>query len=148
MWQWLQWMKNMETKYMLDKALETQFRAEQMRTVLENRIGFLRNLKCTTKEELYSYNERIRTYEDCLNILQKEFFDLKYHDNFVEEEIKKYRDEIIERINPLEQYHGTSEHMKQMRYNGKFADMLEGIMMRMYILGYKSALSLGDKENV
>ena len=26
--------------------------------------------------------------------------------------------------------------------------LLEGIMMRMYILGYKSALSLGDKENV
>ena len=144
----LLWMKNMESKYKLDNALETQFRAEQMRTVLENRIGFLHNLKCTTKEELYSYFERMRVYEDCLNILQKEFFDLNYHDNFVEEEIKKYRDEVIEKINPLEQYRGTTEHMKQMRLNGKFADMLEEIMIRMYDLGYKSAISLGDKENV
>jgi chromosome segregation ATPase len=119
----------------LNKSLELEFRAEQMKTVLENRIGFLRNLKCTTKEELYSYNERIRIYEDCLNILQKEFFDLRYHDNFVEEEIKKYRDEIIEKVNPIKQYRGTSEYMKQLRLNGRFADMLEGIMVRMYNLG-------------
>ena len=127
----------------LSNTLETQYRAEMMGTVLKNRIGHIQSWLdngVIPGREILLLNAKIDAYEDVLSIVQKEFFDLKYPDNFIEQEIKRYRDELIEEVNPIEKYRGTSEYMKQMKLNGRIADMFEEIMFKMYNLGYQTKI--------
>lgn len=122
---------------MIAGSLESKFRANELLTVLTNRIGFLNTEHVKTKEEYLSYIERIRAYEDCMRIIQKEFFELDYSNDFYLDELKKYRDEVMEKINPVEKYRGTKEYMEQLKFNSKFAEILEEVMLNMYDLGYK-----------
>ena len=127
----------------LSNTLETQYRAEMMETVLKNRIGHIQSWLdngVIPGREIPLLNAKIDAYEDALSIVQKEFFDLKYPDNFIEQEIKRYKDELIEEVNPIEKYRGTSEYMKQMKLNGRIADMFEEIMFKMYNLGYQTKI--------
>jgi hypothetical protein len=74
--------------------------------------------------------------EKTLNIFKKAM-GLYYSNDFYLDELKKYRDEVMEKINPVEKYRGTKEYMEQLKFNSKFAEMLEEVMLNMYDLGYK-----------
>lgn len=134
----------MENK--INESLEINERAEQLKTVLNNRIGFCR----MDLERKHSNPDivigRIQAYKDCLQAINKEFFELSAPvDNFFEEFIKKYKNWIVEEVNPIEKYRGSPRYMEEMKLNGRIADMLEEICMYMYQNGYRRG-TIENKE--
>ena len=88
----------------LNKRLEFDFRAEQMRTVIGNRIGFLESglfVQPQVEYEITDKKSQIKAYKDCLNILKKEFFELQMpYDLTLETKLHEIKETIVNKIYP------------------------------------------------
>ena len=125
----------------LNKRLEFDFRAEQMRTVIRNRIGFLESgllIPPHSEGEVVDRKSKIKAYEDCLNILNKEFFELNYPDDrFLDEKIHEIKDNIANKICPVDsRTKGSREYMANFKRRGEIADIIEGLCYQIFNHGY------------
>lgn len=125
----------------LNKRLEFDFRAEQMRTVIGNRIGFLESgllIPPHSEGEVVDRKSKIKAYEDCLNILNKEFFELNYPDDrFLDEKIHEIKDNIANKICPVDsRTKGSREYMANFKRRGEIAEMIEGLCYQIFNHGY------------
>ena len=117
-------------RHILNNRIGCDFRAEQMRTVLNNRKRFA--LLKPDKTE-------VRIYDDCLDILNKEFFELTlpYNTGFYTM-IREIRDKTVEKICPVDdRIKGTRLSRIEMQRAGAVADIIESLCYEMFNHGYR-----------
>ena len=129
----------------LNKRLEYDFRAEQMRTVIGNRIGFLESglfVPPQVEYEIIDKKSQIKAYKDCLNILKKEFFELQLpYDLTLETKLHEIKETIVNKIYPIDdRMKGSGEYLHKQIVNhkkaGEIADIIEGLCYQMFNHGY------------
>ena len=125
----------------LNKRLEFDFRAEQMRTVIGNRIGFLESgllIPPHSEGEVVDRKSKIKAYEDCLNILNKEFFELDLpEDRQIDIEIHEIKDRITNKICPVDdRTRGSRDYLVNSKRAGEIAEIIEGLCYQMFNHGY------------
>lgn len=138
----------METKEILNERLQNDFRAEQMRTVIGNRIGFLESelfMPPQVEFEIKDMKSQIKAYKDCLNILNKEFFELQLpYDINLETKLHDVKETIVNKIYPIDdRMRGSKEYrakyMENQRKAGEIADIIESLCYKMFNQGYEYA---------
>lgn len=134
-------MDEISTHNTLNKRFENDFRAEQMKTVINNRIGFLESgllVPPHSKGEVVDRKSKIKAYKDCLDILNKEFFELNYPDDrFLNEKIHEIKDNIANKICPVDnRTKGSREYMANFKRRGEIAEMIEGLCYQIFNHGY------------
>ena len=99
-------------RHILNNRIGCDFRAEQMRTVLQNRKRLA--LQKSNKVEA-------RIYDDCLAILNKEFFELALpYDIRIHMMFNEIRDKAVEKIYPVDdRIKGTRLHRIEMMKAGQ-----------------------------
>ena len=136
----------MGIKEILQEKMNSDFRASQMYDVLSARIMFLKaeNAHPISQDTLGDIEKRkakIEAYEDCLSILNKEFVELQlpFEDQYLyEERIKKVRDEVVEKICPIDNStRGTKEYTLNMHKASNIADIIESLCYEMFEAGYE-----------
>ncbi len=136
----------MDIKEILQEKMNSDFRASQMYDVLSARIMFLKaeNAHPISQDTLGDIEKRkakIEAYEDCLSTLKKEFVELQlpFEDQYLyEERIKKVRDEVVEKICPIDKStRGTKEYTLNLRKASIIADIIESLCYEMFEAGYK-----------
>lgn len=131
----------MNEKEILNNCIQNDFRAEEMKTVLNNRIGLCKRLLTSqfSLDEITETKTRIRTYEDCLEILNKEFFELSILDEIgIEEYIKKTRDKIVDKLCPVGNHNrGTVDYIRNIKHANMIAEIIESLCYQMVNYGYK-----------
>ena len=117
-------------RHILNNRIGCDFRAEQMRTVLQNRKRFA--LQKSNKVEA-------RIYDDCLAILNKEFFELALpHDIGIHIMIHDVTDKVVEKIYPVDdRIKGTRLHRIEMMKAGAIANVIESLCYEMFNHGYR-----------
>ena len=139
---------NMEVKEVLTERLQNDFRAEQMRTVIGNRIGFLESGLFAPPQldyEITDKKSQIKAYKDCLNILKKEFFELQLpYDLTLETKLHEIKETIVNKIYPIDdRMRGSkeyrAEYMENQRKAGEIADIIESLCYEMFNQGYEYA---------
>lgn len=132
----------MNTKDILDDYIKNDFRAEQMETVLRNRLMFCReDLKRAVEHaDVAACRARIQAYEDCLGILNKEFNILEAPiDTGIENYIKTYRDAIVNKLVPLDDsIKGTRLYREEMRKSMAVARYIEHMCYDMFRYGFQA----------
>ena len=132
----------------MNARLQNDFRAEQMRTVIGNRIGFLESGLFVAPQVEYEITDKktqIKVYKDCLNILKKEFFELQLpYDLTLETKIHEIKETIVNKIYPIdERMRGSREYrakyMENQRKAGEIADIIESLCYEMFNQGYEYA---------
>lgn len=138
----------METKEILNERLQNDFRAEQMRTVIGNRIGFLESglfVPPQVEFEIKDKKSQIKAYKDCINILNKEFFELHLpYDINLETKLHDVKETIVDKIYPIDdRMRGSKEYrakyMENQRKTGEIADIIESLCYEMFNQGYEYA---------
>ena len=137
----------MNVKEILSERLQNDFRAEQMRTVILNRIGFLENdlLSCPFTGEKIDRKSQIKAYKDCINILNKEFYELQLpYDINLETKLHDVKETIVNKIYPIDdRMRGAREYrtkyMENHRKAGEIADIIESLCYEMFNQGYEYA---------
>ena len=138
----------MDVKEIMNARLQNDFRAEQMRTVIGNRIGFLESGLFVAPQVEYEITDKktqIKVYKDCLNILKKEFFELQLpYDLTLETKIHEIKETIVNKIYPIdERMRGSREYrakyMENQRKAGEIADIIESLCYEMFNQGYEYA---------
>ena len=115
----------------LNNRIGCDFRAEQMRTVLQSRKRFA--LQKPNKVEA-------RIYDDCLAILNKEFFELALpHDMRIHMMIHEIRDKVVEKIYPVD------DRIKMMKA-GAIANVIESLCYEMFNHGYRYSEEQGGEK--
>lgn len=136
----------MDIKEILQEKMNSDFRASQMYDVLSARIMFLKaeNAHLISQDTLGDIEKRkakIEAYKDCLSILNKEFVELQlpFEDQYLyEERIKKVRDEVVEKICPIDNStRGTTEYTLNMHKASIIADIIESLCYEMFEAGYE-----------
>lgn len=136
----------MDIKEILQEKMNSDFRASQMYDVLSARIMFLKaeNAHPISQDTLGDIEKRkakIEAYKDCLSILNKEFVELQlpFEDQYLyEERIKKVRDEVVEKICPIDNStRGTTEYTLNMNKASIIADIIESLCYEMFEAGYE-----------
>jgi len=133
----------MNVKEILSERLQNDFRAEQMKTVILNRIGFLENdlLSCPFTDR----KSQIKAYKDCIDILNKEFYELQLpYDINLETKLHDVKETIVNKIYPIDdRMRGAREYrakyMENQRKAGEIADIIESLCYEMFIQGYEYA---------
>ena len=128
----------MNEKEILNECIQNDFRAEEMKTVLNNRISLCKSL-LTSQFSLDDIAEtKIRTYEDCIEILNKEFFELSIIDEIgIEEYIKKTRDKIVDKLCPVGNHNrGTQDYIRNLKQANAIAEIIEALCYQMVNYGY------------
>ena len=112
-------------RHILNNRIGCDFRAEQMRTVLQNRKRFAL---------LKSNKVEARIYDDCLAILNKEFFELVLpHDIKTHAMIHEIRNKIVEKICPIDdRIRGTRLHGIEKKKANEIASIIEGLCYEMF----------------
>lgn len=137
----------MDVKEIINERLQNDFRAEQMRTVIGNRIGFLESgiLTLPFTGEKLAKESQIKAYKDCINILNKEFYELKvpYNRN-LETKLHDIKETIVDKIYPIDdRMRGSKEYrakyMENQRKAGEIADIIESLCYEMFNQGYEYA---------
>lgn len=130
----------MNEKEILNECIQNDFRAEEMKTVLHNRIGLCKSLLTSqfSLDDIAETKTRIRTYEDCIEILNKEFFELSIIDEIgIEEYIKKTRDKIVDKLCPVGNHNrGTAEYIRNLKQANVIAEIIEALCYQMVNYGY------------
>ena len=138
----------MDVKEIMNERLQNDFRAEQMRTVIGNRIGFLESGLFVAPQVEYEITDKktqIKAYKDCLNILKKEFFELQLpYDLTLETKIHEIKEIIVNKIYPIDdRMRGSTEYrakyMENQRKAGEIADIIESLCYEMFNQGYEYA---------
>lgn len=116
--------------HILNTRTGGDFRAEQMKTVIQNRIAFL-------YDEQISNKAKIKIYEDCLNILKKEFFELNLpYDINLERKLHDVKETIVNKIFDDRMRRSREYHKKA----GEIADVIESLCYEMFNHGYNYCL--------
>lgn len=142
----------MDVKEVLNERFQNDFRAEQMRTVIGNRIGFLESGLFVSPQVEYEKSQ-IKAYKDCLNILKKEFFELQLpYDLTLETKLHEIKETIVNKIYPIDdRIKGSGEYLHKQMANhkkaGEIADIIEGLCYQMFNQGYEYAIEQNKKEN-
>ena len=138
----------MDVKEVLTERIQNDFRAEQMRTVIGNRIGFLESglfVPPQVEHEITDKKSQIKAYKDCLNILKKEFFELQLpYDINLETKLHDVKETIVDKIYPIDdRMRGSKEYrakyMENQRKAGEIADIIETLCYEMFNQGYEYA---------
>lgn len=146
----------MDVKEVLNERFQNDFRAEQMRTVIGNRIGFLESglfVPPQVEYEITDKKSQIKAYKDCLNILKKEFFELQLpYDLTLETKLHEIKETIVNKIYPIDdRMKGSGEYLHKQMVNykkaGEIADIIEGLCYQMFNQGYEYAIEQNKKEN-
>lgn len=146
----------MDVKEVLTERIQNDFRAEQMRTVIGNRIGFLESglfVPPQVEHEITDKKSQIKAYKDCLNILKKEFFELQLpYDLTLETKLHEIKETIVNKIYPIDdRMKGSGEYLHKQMVNhkkaGEIADIIEGLCYQMFNQGYEYAIEQNKKEN-
>ena len=146
----------MDVKKVLTERIQNDFRAEQMRTVIGNRIGFLESglfVPPQVEYEITDKKSQIKAYKDCLNILKKEFFELQLpYDLTLETKLHEIKETIVNKIYPIDdRMKGSGEYLHKYIVNhkkaGEIADIIEGLSYQMFNQGYEYAIEQNKKEN-
>ena len=89
-------------------------------------------------DEIGETKTRIRTYEDCIEILNKEFFELSILDEIgIEEYIKKTRDKIVNKLCPVGNHNrGTQDYIRNLKQANMIAEIIEALCYQMVNYGY------------
>lgn len=128
----------MNENEIINKCIQNDFRTEEMKTVLNSRISLNKRLLNSqfSSDEISKTETRIQTYKDCLEILNKEFFELNIPDEIsIEEYIKKTRDKIVNNI--VGDYNrGSNDYIRNLRRAGKVAEIIESLCYQMFSYGY------------
>jgi len=137
--------------HILNTRTGGDFRAEQMKTVIENRIAFLKSglLKPNIPyDEQISNKAKIKIYEDCLNILKKEFFELNLpYDINLERKLHDVKETIVDKIYPIDdRMRGTREYWANQKKAGEVADVIEPLCYEMFNHGYNYFLETRDDD--
>ena len=131
----------MNEKEILNECIQNDFRAEEMKTVLNNRIWLCnQSLKWEWDiHEIEKTKAKIETYKDCLEVLNKEFFELDILDEIgIEEYIKKTRDKIVNKLCPVGDHNrGTQDYIRNLKQANMIAEIIEALCYRMVNYGYK-----------
>lgn len=146
----------MDVKEVLTERIQNDFRAEQMRTVIGNRIGFLESglfVPPQVEHEIIDKKSQIKAYKDCLNILKKEFFELQLpYDLTLETKLHEIKETIVNKIYPIDdRIKGSGGYLHKQMVNhkkaGEIADIIEGLCYQMFNQGYEYAIEQNKKEN-
>lgn len=138
----------MDVKEIVNERLQNDFRAEQMRTVIGNRIGFLESelfVPPQVEFEIRDKKSQIKAYNDCINILNKEFFELQLpYDINLETKLHDVKETIVDKIYPIDdRMRGSKEYrtkyMENQRKAGEIADIIETLCYEMFNQGYEYA---------
>ena len=136
----------MDVKGILQEKMNNDFRASQMYDVLSARIMFLEAANThpgqqDTLKDIEKRKAKIEAYEDCISILKKEFIELQlpFEDQYLyEERIKKVRDEVVEKICPIDNStRGTKEYNLNTCKASIIADIIESLCYEMFDTGYE-----------
>lgn len=142
----------MDVKEVLTERIQNDFRAEQMRTVIGNRIGFLESglfVPPQVEHEITDKKSQIKAYKDCLNILKKEFFELQLpYDLTLETKLHEIKETIVNKIYPIDdRIRGSRDYLVNHKKAGEIADIIEGLCYQMFNQGYEYAIEQNKKEN-
>lgn len=132
----------------MNERLQNDFRAEQMRTVIGNRISFLESelfVPPQVEFEIRDKKSQIKAYKDCINVLNKEFFELQLpYDINLETKLHDIKETIVDKIYPIDdRMKGSKEYMAKYMENqrkaGEIADIIESLCYEMFNQGYEYA---------
>ena len=140
----------MDVKEILTERFQNDFRAEQMRTVIGNRIGFLESglfVPPQVEYEITDKKSQIKAYKDCLNILKKEFFELQLpYDLTLETKLHEIKETIVNKIYPIDdRTRGSRDYLVNHKRAGEIADIIEGLCYQMFNQGYEYAIEQNKK---
>lgn len=130
----------MDAKEVLNERVQNDYRAEQAKTAIKNRIYWLKNgfMAPFYDSERIDRQSQIKAYEDCLDILNKEFFELDLpEDRQIDIEIHEIKDRITNKICPVDdRTRGSREHLINSKRAGEIAEIIEGLCYQMFNHGY------------
>ena len=138
----------MDVKEIINERLQNDFRAKQIRTVIGNRIGVLESgiLTLPFTGEKLAKESQIKAYKDCINILNKEFYELQLpYDINLETKLHDVKETIVNKIYPIDdRMRGAREYrtkyMENHRKAGEIADIIESLCYEMFNQGYEYCL--------
>ena len=114
----------------LSSEIERKFRLNEVITTIKNRIRREQLEKFLPRpfEEKLEAKAKVDAYTDVLGIIAKEMvMELPYDKTMlVENEIKQYRDNVMDGIIDMEQYRGTRDYDRMFVLKKKIASILVG----------------------
>lgn len=130
----------MDVKEVLNERLQNDYRAEQAKIAIKNRIYWLENglLSPIFENERIDRKSQIKAYEDCLDILDKEFFELDLpEDRQFDIRIHEIKDRITDKICPVDDRTRCSrDYLINFKRAGEIAEIIEGLCYQMFNHGY------------
>ena len=130
----------MDAKEVLNERFQNDYRAEQAKTAITNRIYWLKNgfMAPFYDSERIDRQSQIKAYEDCLDILNKEFFKLDLpEDRQIDIKIHEIKDRIANKICSVDdRTMGSRDYLVNFKRRGEIAEMIEGLCYQMFNHGY------------
>ena len=124
----------------LSSEIERKFRLNEVITTIKNRIRWEQSEKFFPHpfEEKLESKAKVDAYTDVLGIIAKEMvMELPYDKTMlVENEIKQYRDNVMDGIIVMEQYRGTRDYDRMFVLKKKIASILEQTIYYCFEMGY------------
>lgn len=125
----------------MSSEIERKFRLNEVITTIKNRIRWEQSEKFFLRpyEEKIESKAKVDAYVDVLGIIAKEMImELPYDKAIlVENEIKQYRDNVMDDIIDIEQYRGTRDYDRMFVLKRKIASILEQTIYNFFEIGYK-----------
>jgi len=133
----------MDVKEIINERLQSDFRAEQAKIAIKNRIYWLEKglLSPIFEDEKIDRKSQIKAYEECLNILNKEFFELDLpEDRHIDKEIHEIKNKITDKICPVDdRTRGSRDYLINLKRAGEIAEIIESLCYQMFNQGYEYA---------
>lgn len=124
----------------MSSEIERKFRLNEVITTIKNRIRWEQSEKFFPRpyEEKIESKAKVDAYVDVLGIIAKEMImELPYDKAMlVENEIKQYRDNVMDDIIDIEQYRGTRDYDRMFVLKRKIASILEQTIYNCFEIGY------------
>ena len=124
----------------MSSEIERKFRLNEVITTVKNRIRWEQSEKFFphTFEEKMESKAKVDAYVDVLGIIAKEMvMELPYDKAMlVENEIKLYRDNVMDNIIDMEQYRETRDYDRMFALKRKIASILEQTIYHCFEIGY------------
>lgn len=124
----------------MSSEIERKFRLNEVITTIKNRIRWEQSEKFLPLlyEEKIESKAKVDAYVDVLGIIAKEMImELPYDKAMlVENEIKQYRDNVMDDIIDIEQYRGTRDYDRMFVLKRKIASILEQTIYNCFEIGY------------
>ena len=125
----------------MSSEIERKFRLNEVITTIKNRIRWEQSEQFHHRlfEEKIESKAKVDAYVDVLGIIAKEMImELPYDKTMlVENEIKQYRDNVMDGIIDIEQYRGTRDYDRMFVIKKKIASILEQTIYYCFEMGYK-----------